>query len=174
MYFFNRLTQGFFLAGIHAIPEGSVEISEETYRTLLEGQSEGKQIISDERGYPKAAWLAAQQAEVWKKIKEERYRRTHSGVYVESVNKWFHTDEASRQQYTFMRTLPSFPETQWKTMDNSFVLMNEALLDQLALTLMQQEQANFDNAEKHRLAMLAVDNPLDYDYSTGWQEIYHG
>ncbi|SUU97877.1 hypothetical protein [Avibacterium paragallinarum] len=52
MYFFNRLTQGFFLAGIHAIPEGSVEISEETYRTLLEGQSEGKQIISDERGYP--------------------------------------------------------------------------------------------------------------------------
>ncbi|MFQ1050164.1 DUF4376 domain-containing protein [Avibacterium paragallinarum] len=198
MYFFNRRTQGFFLAGIHAIPEGSVEISEETYRTLLEGQSEGKQIIPDERGYPvliepqpspyhrlqggkwvmdeeqKAAWLAAQQAEVWKKIKEERYRRTHSGVYVASVNKWFHTDEASRQQYTFMRTLPSFPETQWKTMDNSFVLMNETLLDQLALTLMQQEQANFDNAEKHRLAMLAVDNPLDYDYSTGWQEVYHG
>ncbi|MFQ1022491.1 hypothetical protein ACIWO4_04135 [Avibacterium paragallinarum] len=33
-------------------PEGSVEISEETYRTLLEGQSEGKQIIPDERGYP--------------------------------------------------------------------------------------------------------------------------
>lgn len=59
-------------------------------------------------------------------------------------------------------------------MDNSFVLMNEALLDQLALTLMQQEQANFDNAEKHRLAMLAADNPLDYDYSTGWQEVYHG
>ncbi len=42
---------GFYLDLAQA-PEGAVGISDETYRTLLEGQSEGKQIISDERGYP--------------------------------------------------------------------------------------------------------------------------
>ncbi len=29
------------------VPQGAVEITEQTYRTLLEGQSAGKQIIAD-------------------------------------------------------------------------------------------------------------------------------
>ncbi|WP_207219568.1 DUF4376 domain-containing protein [Avibacterium paragallinarum] len=188
---------GFYLDLAQA-PEGAVGISDETYRTLLEGQSQGKQIIANEQGYPilvdpqpspyhrlqgsewvidedkKAELLASQQAQVWELIKQKRYQNCRSGVYVKSVDKWFHSDDASRQQYTFMRTLPDFPPTQWKTMDNSFVEMTKALLNELSLALFAHEQADFANAERHRLAMLAVDNPLDYDYSTGWQEVFNG
>ncbi|ANU82412.1 phage tail protein [Aggregatibacter actinomycetemcomitans] len=34
------------------VPQGAVEITEQTYRTLLEGQSAGKQIIADRMGKP--------------------------------------------------------------------------------------------------------------------------
>ena len=59
-------------------------------------------------------------------------------------------------------------------MDNSFVTMSKPLLDELALKLLTDEQADFANAERHRAAMLAAANPLDYDYSTGWTATYGG
>lgn len=34
------------------VPHGAVKISEELYRTLLDGQAQGKQIIADKTGYP--------------------------------------------------------------------------------------------------------------------------
>ena len=40
------------------------------------------------------------------------------------------------------------------------------------MTILQAEQADFANAEKHRLAMLQAQNPLEYDYSKGWTAIY--
>lgn len=116
--------------------------------------------------------IEQRQKVVWERIKAERYKRTHSGVYVASVDKWFHTDEPSRQQYTFMRTLPVFEALNWKTMDGTFIEMDKALLNTLSVTILQMEQANFANAEKHRLAMLASNEPENYDYSTGWIEIY--
>lgn len=116
--------------------------------------------------------IEQRQKVVWERIKAERYKRTHSGVYVASVDKWFHTDEPSRKQYTFMRTLPVFETLNWKTMDGTFIEMDKALLDTLSVTILQMEQANFANAEKHRLAMLASNEPENYDYSTGWIDIY--
>ncbi|OOR98093.1 hypothetical protein B0186_09885, partial [Canicola haemoglobinophilus] len=88
---------GFYISDIHEqIPENAVEISEDLYRTLLEGQAEGKQIVMDEKGYPQLAepqpsplhhfengqWViseehqtqlkADQQAQVWELIKQKR------------------------------------------------------------------------------------------------------
>lgn len=127
--------------------------------------------IEDEK---KEKIKAQQQIFVWEQIKQKRYNNGRLGVYVKSVDKWFHSDDASRQQYTFMRTLADFPPTQWKTMDNTFVTMTKDLLNELSLAMFTNEQADFANAEKHRLAMLEADNPQDYDYSTGWREVYHG
>ena len=179
------------------VPEEACEISEETYRLLIEGQSQGKQIVADERGFPiliepqpskwhkwdGKSWVtppenqaqikAEQQAIVWERIKQKREQNTHIGCYVSSVDKWFHTDINSRQQYIFMRTLSQIPpKTMWKTMDNSFVEMTKALLDELSLALFTQEQADFANAERHRLQMLATESPLDYDFSDGWSTTY--
>lgn len=118
---------------------------------------------------------SAEQEAVWAAIKNKRYNNLRGGIYVSSVQKWFQTDDGSRQQYTFMRTLPELPAgMQWKTMDNSFVTMSKPLLDELALKLLTDEQADFANAERHRAAMLAAANPLDYDYSTGWTATYGG
>lgn len=116
---------------------------------------------------------AEQQEEMWERIKQKRHDNLRGGVYVKSIGKWLHSDDESRAQYTFMRTMPALPEKMiWKTMDNTFVPMTKALLDELSLQLLADEQADFANAERHRAAMLKADNPLDYDYSGGWTANY--
>ena len=114
---------------------------------------------------------AQQQDEMWERIKARRHQATRSGVFVPSIGKWFHNDDPARQQYTFLRTLPKLPSPlPWKTMDNSFVEMTQALLDELSLKMIADEQTDFANAERHRAAMLKADHPLDYDYSDGWTQ----
>ena len=116
---------------------------------------------------------SAQQEEMWTRIKKKRHDNLRGGVYVKSIGEWLHSDDESRAQYTFMRTMPQLPEKMvWKTMDNTFVPMTKALLDELSLQLLADEQADFANAERHRAAMLKADNPLDYDYSGGWTANY--
>nr|DAO72988.1 MAG TPA: tail fiber assembly protein [Caudoviricetes sp.] len=116
-----------------------------------------------------AAVKAKQQAEMWERIKAKRAQSCHAGIYINSIKKWMHSDLDSRQQYTFLRTLDKLPENlMWKTVDNSFVPMTRALLDELSLKLIADEQHDFQNAERHKVAMLKAENPLDYDYSDGW------
>ena len=116
-----------------------------------------------------AAVKAEQQAEMWERIKAKRAQSCHAGIYINSIKKWMHSDLDSRQQYTFLRTLDKLPEDLvWKTLDNSFVPMTRALLDELSLKLIADEQHDFQNAERHKVAMLKAENPLEYDYSSGW------
>ena len=129
-----------------------------------------------------AAVKAEQQAEMWERIKAKRAQSCHAGIYINSIKKWMHSDADSRQQYTFLRTLDKLPENlMWKTVDNSFVPMTRALLDELSLKLITDEQHDFQNAERHKAAMLKAANPLEYDYSEGWsaaelmdKEVQHG
>ncbi|MFZ7109580.1 DUF4376 domain-containing protein [Avibacterium avium] len=101
-------------------PKGALKISEETYRTLLEGQSQGKQIIADERGYPilvepqpspyhklqggkwvidedkQAELLTQQRAQIRTQINTRRDACVNGGVYVPAIEKWVDTDEKGR------------------------------------------------------------------------------
>ena len=106
---------------------------------------------------------AEQQDEVWDRI------NLRAGIYVKSVKKWFHTNDESRTQYIMLRTMRELPAgLQWKTMEDEFVPMTRELLDELSMQMLQDEQADFANAEKHKAAMLKAENPLEYDYSGGW------
>lgn len=110
---------------------------------------------------------------VWSAIKDKRHNNTRGGVYISSIDKWFHTDESSRIQYLALITLPSLPDNlQWKTMDNSFIVLTRPLLTELTSAMLLKEQQDFMNAEQHKQRMMQADNPLDYDYSTGWSETY--
>lgn len=136
--------------------------------TFENGKFVYREMVIDE-----LALKAQHQADIWEAIKQKRHTNTRGGVYVKSVGKWFHTDDSSRTQYLALQILPKLPaDLMWKTMDNSFVKLDKALLTELAMTILQNEQADFANAEKHRTAMLQADNPLEYDYSKGWTAIY--
>lgn len=193
IYFKN----GFYDDTLGGIPEGAVAVRAEEYAALLAGQAQGGQIAADSDGRPVLTpprpseyhewdgkkWKISKDAAarkkadavaaVWEKIKQKRHENLRGGVYVESVGKWFHNTDEARQQYTFMRTLPQLPpDLMWKTMDGGFVNLTRALLDELSLKLLADEQQDFANAERHRVLMEQSDDPEHYDYSDGWTENY--
>lgn len=52
--YYSKSTNGFYSEEIHGenIPSDSIEISEETWRSLVNGQSQGKTLSSDKKGNP--------------------------------------------------------------------------------------------------------------------------
>ena len=123
-----------------------------------------------------AALKQAQQGEMWTRIKAKREAQRYGGAYIPALKKWLQTDEPSRTQYLQLQLLEAkglFKQpVRWKTMDNSFIGLDAAAVTAIALQIMDNEQVDFANAERHRAAMLKASNPLDYDYSDGWTEIY--
>lgn len=126
-------------------------------------------VITPEK---QAELKAIAQNEMWERIKEKRHNNTRGGVYVKSVDKWFHTDDPSRTQYLALQLLPQLPEVMWKTMDNSFIKLDKDLLIEIAMAILKDEQNDFANAERHRIAMLQADETLSYDYSSGWSATF--
>ena len=108
---------------------------------------------------------------IWEQIKERRLQAVTSGVYVESVDKWFHTDEVSVTTYSTiagMIALDNYEPVQWKVIDNTWLLLTETLFKELQIAMIAKTNTNYAVAEQHKAAMLKVSNPLEYDYSDGW------
>lgn len=169
------------------LPDDIVEIDDDTHARLLSAINTGCHILADltpstpkpsayhiwQDGWVLGVDKAELQAQAWERIKQKRHNNTRGGVFIKSVGKWFHNDDSSRTQYLALQVLPSLPDNlMWKTMDNEFVPMTKALLNEIAMTMLVEEQADFANAERHRLAMLQADDPFNYDYSTGWSKTH--
>ena len=195
--YYSQSTGGFYDDQIHSrLPEDAVAISPEQHAALLSGQSNGQVIMPNKAGQPVLAeqppcpsstwdgeqWhidpecaarlKAEQQAEVWERIKAKRYDNLRHGVYIKSVGKWFQTDDATRVQYLALAlesVTGGFKKPiNWKTMDNSFLMLTPELLREIMQAMHDDEEADFINAEKHKAAMLKAEHPLEYDYSDGW------
>ncbi|MFC0973996.1 DUF4376 domain-containing protein [Pasteurella multocida] len=131
----------------------------------------GNEWVLDE--VKQARLLATRQNEIWERIKKKRYENGLGGVYIDRVGKWFQTGEEEKTKYLGLdKVIDKLGEIDWKCADNSFVKMNRILLDEIFLQMVVTENADHINAEKHRMAMMLVENPLEYDYSSGWATIY--
>lgn len=155
-----------------------IELTDKQYQDFCEQNNGTAKFVNGKFVYElikfdSKAQLLKQRSEVWEKIKQKRHNNLRGGVYVKSVDKWFHSNDESRQQYTFLRTLDKLPDGMvWKTMENVFVPFTKAILDELSLQLILDEQADFKNAERHKTLMEQAENPLDYDFSGGWTPIF--
>ena len=199
--YYSKTNQAFYDSAIHSrLPEDAVEISHKQHTALLTGQSSGQVIMPGKDGKPVLAPLAPcpsstwdgeqwhldpecaarlkaeQQDEMWERIKQKRYDNLRHGVYAKSVGKWFQTDDATRLQYLALAlesVTGGFKKPiNWKTMDNSFLMLTPELLREIMQAMHDDEEADFINAEKHKAAMLKAENPLKYDYSDGWTANY--
>lgn len=52
MYFYDKHSNAFYVEGVNDIPVGAISITDEYHLQLLNGQSEGRQIISNKQGEP--------------------------------------------------------------------------------------------------------------------------
>lgn len=123
-----------------------------------------------------AARLAAGQEAAWEAIKVHRDKLSDTGGYrvtVGNVSKWFHSDIKSQNQQMGLLILGSnVPPVQWKTMDGTFVTMNQAWATAIFAAAATQGIAIFAAAEVHKAAMMAVDDPTTYDWRAGWPATY--
>lgn len=110
----------------------------------------------------------------WDAIKAKRDQVKSGGVKV--GGKWFHTDDASRIQHMALNMMgAAIPASlQWKTMDGSFVTMNQALAGQVFQAVAVLDMQAFAKAEEHRIAMEASNDPASYDFSAGWPASFEG
>jgi hypothetical protein len=112
----------------------------------------------------------------WRKIQQRREQAKGGGVNVpvDEVDKWFHTDDASRIQHLGLVMMGAgMPQgIQWKTMNGTFVVMTQALAGQIFSAVAALDMASFAVAEQHRAAMQASADPAAYDFSAGWPETF--
>lgn len=73
MIYYSKITKGFYSDEIHGtnIPSDRIAILEETWRNLLNEQSQGKQIVPDENGYP-IAIIPPVIPPTWEQIRSRR------------------------------------------------------------------------------------------------------
>lgn len=133
---------------------------------------------------------------VWEKIKEYRQLRQYLGVkiIVNNTPYWIHSDEVSRSLHLGLlgaailhvlkvvvgiSTLPAFPNDKlWKTMSVTntgqpvFLLLDYTIAFQIFAADMDITSACFTKAEQHRLTMEAHPDPLNYDYTTNWPQVF--
>lgn len=201
-YFYDKTSNGFYLDEIHLkIPESAVEISENLYLSLLEGQSQGKQIISGKNSVPTlrpaqpsaahvlnldtlkweissermTALLQEQREIIRTKINQLRDEKTAGGVYVASIGKWFDSDDKARANVIELKAafdVLGDEVVPWTTYENDVVMMDHEKMKALFKELKDSKLHNHQVATQHKLALEQSTDPLNYDYSTGWSKTY--
>lgn len=116
--------------------------------------------------------------EKWEAIKLLRDSKSQGGTFVNSVSKWFHTDPKSLIHYLGLnqqRMMGTYTPAMWKTMDGSFVKLNDSLLGEVSNQVINNELMIFGIAEQHKSMMEAYPNPLEYTeeiMNTLWPQVY--
>lgn len=124
--------------------------------------------VADE---PEAEPVEVLQASVWSNIKDKRSLELSKSILLESVGKVFQTDPNSITEYNniaSMIALDNYSPIEWKTEDNTFILLTVELFKELQKAISNNTQRIFKIAEDHKEAMLALADPLEYDYLTNW------
>lgn len=205
MYFFDTSKSSFLVQGIHRISNNAIAVDDKTYQILLEGRAEGKQIFIDDKGKlqltPTAkpserhqwngkAWeisesdlqavLENQKSAKREEINRKRDEVCFGGIHIESLGKWFDTDETSFVKMIGAKAVmdDDFANGQeiqpelWICADNSVIQLSR---DDLALIIRSIKQ-NVSNmhavAVQHKMQLEQSDNPSEYDFSSGWSKTY--
>lgn len=126
-------------------------------------------IVTDLAPATVAANRTAQIEAIWLRIKAERDRRIQTCGY-KVGSKWYHSDTFSRsQQMGLVMAGAAIPaNTQWKTMDGSFVTMTQTLAGQIFQAAMLSDMAIFGKAEALRAQCAAASDPNTINILAGW------
>jgi hypothetical protein len=118
--------------------------------------------------------LYSKKAELIKRIKEIRDRKTTLGGY-KAAGKWFHSDPFSRSQHLGLVILgTNLPEIDWKTMDGTMLRLTQPIVQQVFISAVTQDSALFAYAESLINQVNTTENIDSIDINAGWPETYDG
>lgn len=122
-------------------------------------------------------YLVEKRSELWEAVKAKREEFLTSGVCVESLGKWFHSDSVSQLAYTRAKEyfdIKPDSEIQWKTMDNTFVTLNKEKLNDVVVAIFEKSQEVYKIAEQHKHKIQTSVDLENYNVDAGWVETYKG
>ena len=200
MYFYDLEQKAFLVEGINEIPKTAIKVSEKEYQFLTSGRNNGKEIIvmngtptltsvrpSKYHSYNGKKWVisaekqAVKKAEEIAKMREQinalRDEKSASGVYVEALGKWFDSDSKAQSKLLGLKATMDLAGSEmtvsWTCADNTELEnFGKPQLTAVISAISQAENHNHAVARKHKLASSQVENPLEYDYSSGWSKTY--
>lgn len=199
MYFYDVTNEAFLVKGIHQIPETAIAVTNRDYQTLIDGRANGCEIVvskdnklslttqkpSSAHKWGGNAWVLdkAKQAELLEEQREQirqainakRDQTDASGVFVAQIGKWVDSNDKAYQNILGVKAsldLLGDMDISWTWADNTNSTINRQKLAVIVGALLQAKQTNHANAIKHKGAVMLADNPLEYDYSTGWTKTY--
>ncbi|MCP1651804.1 DUF4376 domain-containing protein [Pseudomonas nitroreducens] len=165
-HLYSAATGGFYTIEIHgsAIPDDAVEITEEHYGALMDGQSQGQQIVADDQGCPMLADRPVNRAAL---IADRRYQAETAGITVNGMH--LPTDRDSQALVTgaaLAAVIDSNYHCQWKTAEG-FIDLDAQQIIAIASAMRAHVQACFDREAK-LLAMLNAGTYTDILLDQGW------
>lgn len=174
---YAKSTGGYYDAAFHGddIPADAVEITEQYHAELLQAQSDGKQIIADESGYPIAIdqpLPVRTKNTLLAEVANKRWQVETGGIVVRDTP--IATDRESQSQlnsaYTSLKNGLTH-DTPWKSADGSFKLVQLAELETVAQAVATHVRTCFATEQAHveAINMLQTQAERDaYDIHSGW------
>ncbi|MEG9490777.1 DUF4376 domain-containing protein [Mannheimia indoligenes] len=116
-------------------------------------------------------------AMVRERINVLRDSKSAGGVYVEQLGKWFDSDDKAQKKLLGLKATMDLIGTEmtvdWTCADNTdFEGFGKAHLTAVIAAILQAENHNHTIARQHKANLEQADNPLEYDYSSGWAKTY--
>ena len=119
--------------------------------------------------------LQAARDQRWEACKAYRDNVRNMGGFLVAGQYWFHSDTPSKiDQLGLLNAtmLNSLPPTDWSLMDGSSVPLTSQLVGAIFQTAMIIRGTNFAVAKVHKAAIYASNDPLNYDFTTGWPLVF--
>ncbi|HGO5855299.1 TPA: DUF4376 domain-containing protein [Mannheimia haemolytica] len=200
-YFYDKTQKTFLIDNLHQIPEGAIPVDNSLYSELIQGRAEGKEIVvkrdqlsltptarpSSYHSWNGKAWMISLEQQAVKKAEEiamvrERINalrdsKSAGGVYVEQLGKWFDSDDKAQKKLLGLKATMDLIGTEmtvdWTCADNTdFEGFGKAHLTAVIAAILQAENHNHTVARQHKANLEQAENPLEYDYSSGWAKTY--
>ncbi|OOF50916.1 hypothetical protein BKK54_04260 [Rodentibacter genomosp. 1] len=184
--YFDIDRNSFLIEGVDEIPSNAIKVddaqAEEIMRQLEQGATisinNGQLKITTntyQLNASKNERIEEEREQIRQAINAKRDQTDASGVFVAQIGKWVDSDDKAYQNILGFKAsldLLGDMEIEWTWADNTSSTINRQTLAVIVGALLQAKQANHANAIKHKEAVMLVDNPLEYDYSTGWTKTY--
>lgn len=184
--YFDIDRNSFLIEGVDEIPSNAIKVddaqAEEMMRQLEQGAiisiDNGQLNITTNTYQPntsKNERVEEEREQIRQAINAKRDQVDASGVFVAQIGKWVDSDDKAYQNIFGVKAsldLLGDMEIEWTWADNTNSTINRQTLTVIVGALLQAKQANHDNAIKHKKAVMQTDNPLEYDYSSGWTKTY--
>lgn len=167
----KKLLEGLKAGGILYLKDDVVKVTPPCPSQAHEWDGSGWIILTEKQ----AILLESQRQQVRDAINALRDKKINGGVYVPDIGKWIDTDAtAERNILSVKATFDLFgdQEIPWTFADNSVAMINKEKLLVIWQVLMEAKTGNHANALKHKAMMEQSENPLEYDYSSGWTQTY--